>query len=89
MRTSVVVSILALTLLTSCASYSSVKATGELPPETVRVGSFVLGTYCENLTNLRRLTLRFIRALDPQWTSVCEEYEEAKVAALLEASSGE
>lgn len=68
------------------------KATGELPPETVRTGTFLLSTYCENLTNTRRLLLRFIRALDPQWTSVCEEYEQAKQAKLaadLRENSGD
>lgn len=28
--------------------------------------------YCKNLINVRRIALRFIRALDPQWESVCD-----------------
>lgn len=28
--------------------------------------------YCRNLINVRRITLRFIRAIDPEWQSVCD-----------------
>ncbi len=37
--------------------------------DTVKTGKEI---WCGNLHNLRRIVLRMIRAIDPQWTSICE-----------------
>jgi hypothetical protein len=60
---------------------TSIRETGTIPQEYKNVAEFGLSTYCGNLTNTRRILLRFIRAVDPQWTSVCEQYWKAKEVA--------
>ena len=67
--------IILLFICLSLAGCSTITQTGTLPPETTNTLNFTLDTYCSQLVNVRRLLLRFIRAVDPQWTSVCETRE--------------
>lgn len=40
-------------------------------PKTEQKVDAVLDVWCRNLTNVRRITLRFIHVVDPEWQSVC------------------
>lgn len=42
-----------------------------LKPQVKDRVDIALDVWCGNLTNIRRIVLRFIHAVDPQWQSVC------------------
>jgi len=47
-----------------------------LNPEIDQTVKAAVGIWCRNLPNLRRIALRFIHALDPQWSSICDRQQE-------------
>jgi hypothetical protein len=73
-----IVATICIALLSAC---TTIVETGTLPPSVYNTVGVSLDVYCGNLTNLRRIALRLIRAMDPDWTSVCEQWEDnAEVA---------
>lgn len=66
--------------LTGCAAFTTVPVEqAAAPPETVTIVkpeitgkvSAGLDVWCANLTNIRRIVLRVIHVVDPEWQSVC------------------
>lgn len=63
---------LLLAVLTGCGIL--VPASSD-PPEPKVINPAItdaIDLYCRNLINVRRIALRFIRAVDPEWQSVCD-----------------
>jgi hypothetical protein len=46
-----------------------------LNPAIEEKADVALDVWCKNLTNVRRIALRFIHVVDPDWQSVCHARE--------------
>lgn len=85
LKQSAKVAILAFPLITACSVFVEVPISETGQPIAVRTTAVILNPaieqkadailtiWCGNLTNIRRITLRFIRAIDPEWQSVCSK----------------
>jgi PBP1b-binding outer membrane lipoprotein LpoB len=51
-------------------------ATTEIPPKVESTVEVSMKVWCGNLQNVRRIVLRFIHTLDPEWQSVCQRRSE-------------
>lgn len=56
---------------------STMASDGKLPDSIPNTTSAVMDTWCKPviLKNMRRIVLRVIHVVDPQWETVCVEYE--------------
>jgi hypothetical protein len=60
-----------------------------LNPQVRQKAVVAQSVYCNAFPNTRRIILRFIRAMDPEWKSVCETVLEEEAAAEAAEDPGE
>lgn len=54
------------------------ETTTVLNPAIEEKADVALDVWCRNLTNVRRITLRFIHVVDPDWQTVCQARAETE-----------